>query len=187
MYDYMYGIVTNIEESHITLEVNHIGYKIHVNKGQSYSLGCEYQIYLYQKLSEKESLLFGFSTSQNRKMFLTFLNVKGIGPQIALDLAGSDINSLNNALKNSDVNYFCTFKKVGKKLAFQIINELGTLGLENVINNSSNEEFISIIIAMGFKRQDAIEFLDQQLQELTINELVSVFLKQRQKKKNLHL
>ena len=63
MYDYIKGIVTEIEPSYITIDVTNIGYKVFTANPYSFKEGEEYKIYLYQYVKEDEISLYGFKSS----------------------------------------------------------------------------------------------------------------------------
>ena len=50
MYEYIKGVVTNVESSYIVLENNGIGYLIYTANTYSFNLEEEYKIYIYQVL-----------------------------------------------------------------------------------------------------------------------------------------
>ncbi len=176
MYEYMIGIITDIQNNHIILEVNHVGYRVLVNKPTYYSLNSEYKVFLYDVVREKEILLYGFSTLIHKELFITFLNVKGVGPQIALNLSAKNPSEIHNALNNKNVNFFTAQKKIGKKLATQIILELSTSfeisGTENHV-----DELIIVLKSMGYSQLQIDNFLDNNLVSANVQLSVEAFLK----------
>ncbi len=161
MFEYFKGNVTKVKDSHIILEVSNIGYKIHVHNPNSYEHDSKIILYIYQKITENKTELYGFGTPSNKELFLTFLKVKGVGPSIAFNLAHCDKNKMSLALGNKDVNYLCTFKKVGIKLAHQIILELGTLDFsETSITDRNVDEIYAILSSMGNEDKIIKEFLN---------------------------
>ena len=52
MYSYIFGKVSEINSNSIVLECNGIGYLIYVPNPFSYTIGNEYKVYVYNKISE---------------------------------------------------------------------------------------------------------------------------------------
>jgi len=94
MYEYLKGIITKITAKYIVLEVNGIGYILHVANPYAYSgqVNQEAQIYMHQVVREDAHLLYGFRSEDEKKLFLSLISVSGIGPvsaqQMVLDLEG---------------------------------------------------------------------------------------------------
>ncbi len=175
MYEYLIGKVTDIKDNHIILEVNHIGYLIIVNNPHNYSLHCEYQVFIEQIIREKEHLLYGFEKVIHKEMFLTFMNVKGVGPQIALNLAGKDINEISYALSSKNVNYFSSQKKIGQKLANQIIVELCT-SFDNLFVDSTSKELELVLLGMGYSHLDISSYISNSSISGDLNQDVESFI-----------
>ena len=60
MYNYIKGIVDEIETDHITLSNNDIGYLIYTPNPYTFKIGETYKIYLYQYIREDEISLSKF-------------------------------------------------------------------------------------------------------------------------------
>ena len=69
--------------------------------------------------------LFGFSTPEEKAMFLHLISVSGVGCKVALSiLSGIDSNSLAAAIFNGDVRLLTKVKGLGKKTAERLVLEL---------------------------------------------------------------
>ena len=100
MYEYIKGIVTNVESSYIVLENNGIGYLIYTANPYSFNLEEEYKIYIYQVVKEDELSLYGFKEKEEKDLFLKLIEVKGLGPRMAMPmLATGSINGINDAIE----------------------------------------------------------------------------------------
>ena len=83
------------------------------------------KVYIYQAVREDAISLFGFHSSEEKKLFQKLLNVSGIGPKSALAiLANPDHQGLVEAIANNNVSYITKFPGIGKKTASRIIIEL---------------------------------------------------------------
>ena len=137
MLEYIKGIVTMILPSYIVVENNGIGYRIYTPNPYSYKEGSEYTIYIYEQIREDEHSLYGFNDISEKDMFLKLIDVKGLGPKMALPmLATGSINGICDAINRENVLYLKKFPKIGDKVAKQII-----LDLKGKV--STSEEYVS--------------------------------------------
>lgn len=157
MYNYINGKVTLIASSYIVLENNGIGYEVRVANPYSYEEGKEYKVYLYNQVREDENSLYGFKTTEEKELFLKLINVKGIGPKMALPiLATGSINGIYDAIERENILYLKKFPKIGEKVARQIILDLkGKVQVqEGLYNDNGFEELISVLESLGYKNMD---------------------------------
>ena len=124
MYSYIKGILTNIESNYIVLENNGIGYLIYTSNPYSYNINDEYKIFVYQNVKEDELSLYGFKTKEERDLFLKLIDVKGLGPKMALGIIAGTTNDVISAIESGDINYLKKFPKIGDKVARQIVLDL---------------------------------------------------------------
>lgn len=125
MFYYLRGKVVLIETQHIVVEVQHVGYEIYCPNPFVFPKGEEVTIYVYPYVREDAIRLYGFKTSDERKMFAKLINVSGIGPKGALAiLASGDPIALIKAIEEENEKFLMKFPGVGKKTARQIILDL---------------------------------------------------------------
>ncbi len=127
MYEYLKGIITKITAKYIVLEVNGIGYILHVANPYAYSgqVNQEAQIYVHQVVREDAHLLYGFRSEDEKKLFLSLISVSGIGPVSALAIIAADDNAgLVQAIETKNITYLTKFPKIGKKTAQQMVLDL---------------------------------------------------------------
>lgn len=179
MYDYIKGIITSIDTTSVTIENNNIGYKIFVGNPFSFKENEETIIYIYNKVSEDENSLYGFSKKEERELFLKLINVKGLGPKIALPiLASSTVEGLNEAIERENVIYLTKFPKVGDKLARQIILDLkGKLSTLTKTSNVINNELTEVLNNLGFKTSEINKILKDVDPSLTLEDQIKQALK----------
>ena len=157
MYSYLIGIITEINPSYIVLENNNIGYKINVANPYFFKEGIEYKIYLYEHIREDEHSLYGFNKIEERDLFLKLINVKGLGPKMALPiLATGSISGIIDAINRENILYLKKFPKIGDKVAKQIILDLkGKMEASSELYiDDSTEELIEVLENLGYKRNE---------------------------------
>lgn len=180
MYDYIKGTIKDISSGYITLDNNGIGFKIFTPNPYSFKDNEEVTIYIYNKISEDENSLFGFRTKEERELFLKLINVKGLGPKIALPiLAGSTIEGIMTAINSENVIYLTKFPKIGDKLARQIILDLkGKLETFEKDNNTViNDELVEVLLNLGYKQTEVKKILKDVDKSLSLEEQIKQSLK----------
>ena len=157
MLEYIKGIVTMILPSYIVVENNGIGYRIYTPNPYSYKEGSEYTIYIYEQIREDEHSLYGFNDISEKDMFLKLIDVKGLGPKMALPmLATGSINGICDAINRENVLYLKKFPKIGDKVAKQIILDLkGKVSTsEEYVSSSESDDLVEALEALGYKKND---------------------------------
>ena len=182
MFEYINGKVTIIESGYIVIDNNGIGYKIFVGSPYSFNIDEEYKVYLYQNIREDENTLFGFKTKEERDMFLKLINVKGLGPKMALPIiATGTIDGIADAIENENLNYLKKFPKIGDKVAKQMILDLK--GKLNAINTGIfakedySTELMEVLIGLGYKQADVKKVITKVNADSSLEEQVKEALK----------
>ena len=165
MYEYFKGIISKITAKYIVLEVNSIGYILHVANPYAYSgrLHQEAKVYVHQVVREDAELLYGFATEEGKQLFLSLISVSGIGPVSALAIIAADDNAgLVQAIEQKNITYLTKFPKIGKKTAQQMVLDLegkvvaaGGPSESKVpvqtVDNQELEEAMEAMLALGYK------------------------------------
>ena len=69
--------------------------------------------------------MYGFNKIEERDLFLKLINVKGLGPKMALPiLATGSISGIIDAINRENILYLKKFPKIGDKVAKQIVLDL---------------------------------------------------------------
>ena len=84
MYYYLKGIVVEIGDNFIVVDVNSIGYQVLVMHPEEYHIYDEVLVYISHIIREDEEYFIGFSSLDDKKFFKKLINCKGIGPKTAL-------------------------------------------------------------------------------------------------------
>ena len=180
MYSYIKGIVKDQEANYIVLDNNGIGYHIFVANPFQYKLDEEAKIYIYSYIREDEYSLYGFSSKDEKNLFLKLLNVKGVGPKLIMPmLATGSVNGIIDAIDRENILYLKKFPKVGDKVARQIILDLkGKLTVSNDTTNIGGfDELVSVLEGLGYKTVDIKKILPNMDANLKIEEQVKEALK----------
>ena len=178
MYSYIIGAVKLYENNCIVLENNKIGYLINVSNPYSYKLNEEIKVFIYNHIKEDENSLYGFKTLDEKNLFLKLINVKGIGPKMAIPMLNGDINSVYDAINNGNVDYLKKFPKIGEKVAKQIILDLkGKLTTTIDKDDNNYKELMEVLISLGYKGVDIKKILNKIDNTLSIETQIKEALK----------
>lgn len=163
MYNYIKGVIDSYGPNFISLENNNIGYRVYVSNPYSYKEKEEYKVYIYHHVREEEQTLYGFKSIEERDLFLKLINVKGVGPKLALPILASSVDAIYDAIERENILYLTKFPKVGEKVARQIILDLkGKLVRNNdLFTNDGLDELMEVLESLGYKKGDIKKILPQ--------------------------
>ena len=164
MYNYIKGIITDIQKDHIVLENNGIGYQIFTSNPYEFEENkngdSNITVYVHQHVKEDAIQLFGFKSKETKEIFLKLITVKGVGCKTACTtLAKGDPTDICNAINNDDVNYLKKIPGIGPKAAQQIVldlkGKLESISQQEPEKASKNIETlndaIEVLKALGYK------------------------------------
>jgi len=161
MFNSIKGIVTAKGTDFIRLENNGIEWEIKttiVSLSAFPGKGQEARAYVYLHHKEDQMTLFGFSSGDERSLFLDLISVSGVGPKGALKiLSGVSVGQFIEFLETEDVKSLSSLPGLGTKTAQKIILQLkGKLKLETEEGSGedqSHKEIIESLISMGFEKK----------------------------------
>lgn len=180
MLNFIYGEVVEQGSNFIVLSCNNIGFMIFVPNPFSYELNNFYKVFLYNQVREDEYSLYGFKNIEEKNMFLKLINVKGLGPKMAMPmLATGSIDGIADAIERENLLYLTKFPKIGEKLAKQIILDLkGKLNVSsNNIISDATEELIEVLTSLGYKNIEIKKVLPQIDNSKSLEEQIKEALK----------
>ena len=179
MYAYIKGKVTDQTSNQIIVETYGVGYEINVSNPYNFKLGEEVKVHVYEHIREDEDTLYGFKTIDEKELFLKLIEVKGIGPRMALPMfATGSINGIVDAIERENVLYLKKFPKIGEKVAKQIILDLkGKLNYTGSSETTNFEELTEVLKGLGYKEKDFKGIIPKIDSDLKIEDQVKEALK----------
>ena len=183
--------------THLTLDVQGVGYEVHIPLSTYYALpnlGDVTALNIHTHLREDAIQLFGFLSPSEKESFLLLTSVSGIGPKLALSVLSSlSIIDLVHAIRTEDVDKLATVPGIGKKSAGRIALELkdkvdkihgahpqATATASNA--DGPYEDALSALINLGYRAQDAKDALKRVRKategQLALKELIREGLKE---------
>lgn len=199
MYAYLKGELVEVLEESIVVEVNDIGYHVHIPASMIEGFtgtGQRVKIYTYLHVKEDIMELYGFLTRDDLNIFKLLLGVSGIGPKGALGiLSVLTPDDLRFAVLGEDVKTISKAPGIGKKTAQRLILELkDKLKLEDVLEKTEaygenqqtdglsgvKSEAVQALTALGYTSSEALKAVNSlELDpEITVEELLKAALKQ---------
>lgn len=161
--------------THLTLDVQGVGYEVHIPLSTYYALPNLDEVTalnIHTHLREDAIQLFGFLSLSEKELFLLLTTVSGIGPKLALSaLSSLPVTELVRAVQAEDIDKLSTVPGIGKKSASRIALELkdkvGKIqpataqvsASEGASLDGPFEDALSALVNLGYRPQDAKDAL----------------------------
>ncbi|MDH5668310.1 MAG: Holliday junction branch migration protein RuvA [Nitrospira sp.] len=161
--------------THLTLDVQGVGYEVHIPLSTYYALPNLDEVTalnIHTHLREDAIQLFGFSSPHEKELFLLLTTVSGVGPKLALSvLSNLPVPELLHAIRTDDVDKLTTIPGIGKKSASRVtlelkdkVGKLQTGSTQSVSPEAADpegpfEDALSALVHLGYRRQDAKDAL----------------------------
>lgn len=167
MYEYIKGEVVDTGKDYAVIEAGGVGYHINTSSNSLCSLkaGETAKLYCDFIVREDAHMLYGFSTTEEREMFIKLTAVSGIGPKLALSVLSSlRVSEIAAAVITSDENAFQKISGIGKKTAQRIIIDLaGKINAGDTAETGGmvagtldkESEAVSALVSLGYNRAEA--------------------------------
>ncbi len=147
----------------IIVDVNGVGYELLVPLSTFYVLGDVGSVVglnVHTHVREDALQLFGFSTDQEKRLFLMLISVSGIGPRLAITiLSGLGAEELIQAIRMGDLPRLVAIPGVGKKTAERLVLELKDKVTSLAITQASPQSTVGIAQSGAVMRDDVVSAL----------------------------
>ena len=170
MIAFLKGTVKEINEDSTILDVNGVGYEVSSSSKTLKDIFISEiaELWVHTHVREDAIKLFGFSTTMEKKLFLAFIGINGIGPKMALALISSapSLQELLKMIEEEDLNSLVRLPRVGKKSAQQIILSLKGQLKEGWLEQSEKQlntrkSLTTALLNLGFRSGEIRSVLDQ--------------------------
>jgi Holliday junction DNA helicase RuvA len=160
------GRITSRKPDNVIIDVNGIGYQINVSLHTLSSLppeGNEVFLSIYTHVREDAIQLYGFTSEDEKKIFITLLGISGIGPKMGLTiLSGISHDDFLSSIENEDVAMLCRVPGLGKKTAQRLILELREkLPAAKGVRDKLYEDTLSALVNLGYKKSIAQQSIEK--------------------------
>lgn len=159
MIGFIKGIVEEKGNDYVLLDHNGLGFMVYYPHALETKMKDEIKVYTYMNVREDDISLFGFSSPDEKALFMKLISVKGLGPKTALNiLRAVSMKSLIMAIEEGDVAFMKKLPGIGAKTASQIVLDLqGKLVMQPtdaVSSNNELEDALEALKSLGYKPQD---------------------------------
>ena len=169
------GLIKDKKPSLVLLEVNGVGYEVHIPLSTSFQLpnnGESTFILTHLVIRDDQHTLYGFATEEERKLFRTLIKISGVGAKMALTiLSGINVNGFVQSVINGDVDTLVHLPGIGKKTAERLIVEMKDkiqdvtdspeLTGSAASDNNMLLEARNALVNLGYKSSEARRILDK--------------------------
>lgn len=191
MYEFIEGEFFEKSPAHLIVRAGHLAYyiRISVHTYSQISNLSNGRIYLHFIVREDAQILYGFSSREEREIFKSLISVSGVGANTArLILSSLSPEEVAQAILAGNVVVLQGIKGIGAKSAQRIIVDLKDkvgkgAGIDELFfsqDNTSHEEALSALVALGFPKKTVEKILTRILSEqpdLSVEEIVKTALK----------
>lgn len=196
MIEYIKGELTELTPALAVVECHGIGYGINVslNTYSAIQGKKDIKLYIVEAIREDAHILYGFSTKQERELFLLLISVSGIGGNTArMILSALSPSELCNVISSGNDKLLKTVKGIGLKTAQRIIvdlkDKIGTTGIEAAdvltvpaaqAHSEVYEEAIAALTMLGFAQvpsQKVVSAILKEEPEAAVEKVIKLALK----------
>lgn len=157
------GKVVQLTKETVIIDINGLGIEVFVPKSllSDTEKGDLIYLYTYMLVREDNISLFGFSSLEEKHLFLEFLAVGGVGPKLSLSILSSlSIDNIRSAILSEKPDYFSRVPGIGKKTAQKIIIQMqGKLpdsdGLAIRSITDVDDAVVDALISLGYSVVEA--------------------------------
>ena len=199
MIEYVRGELAELTPAYAVVEAHGVGYglSISLNTYSGIQNKKEVKLYVVESIREDAYALFGFSTKQEREMFLLLITVSGVGANTArMILSAMSPAELCNVISSGNEKMLKTVKGIGLRTAQRIIVDLrDKIAAEGVadqmpaagaaaasaMNNEVRDEAIGALTMLGFSPAPSAKVVSAILTDnpqLPVEQVVKLALKQ---------
>ncbi len=194
MIAYLKGTIISQNEESIIIENNGLGYDVFIPKSTltNYPENCQAELFIYHHINDSGQTLFGFPTSEDRKLFLHLISVSGIGPKTALQFFDYYPSSeIVSHITSGNLAAISKISGIGKKSSERIILELkdkltklygptyqvdGGVSINccsnNLLESAFKEDLIGAFIGLGYNKKQIEELIEQNSNHLSEHQSV---------------
>lgn len=182
MIAYVHGIVEDIAEDNVVLDVNGMGINVNISADTASRLpgiGEPAKIYTYTCVREDTFQLYGFLTRCDLDIFKKLITVNGIGPKGGLAiLSVMNAEDLRFAIMQGDAKAIAKAPGIGPKTAQRVILDLkdkielddsliqreitqAAGGNPLIADTPQKQEAVEALVSLGYGQAESIKAVNQ--------------------------
>ena len=177
MIAYVHGVIDEISEDNVVVDVGGIGYNVRISADTAARLpgeGESIRLYTYTLVREDACQLYGFLTRNDLDIFKKCITVNGIGPKGALAiLSVMDADSLRYAIMTGDAKAISRAPGIGARTAERLILDLkDKIQIDDVLigkeiaataagsqmdDSPQKKEAVEALVSLGYGQAESIK------------------------------
>lgn len=182
MIGYLRGTILDIHGSEVWLDVQGVGYRVHVGKqGVGSAVGSDIALYIHTAVKEDAITLYGFADYAALRLFELVISVSGVGPKIGMAIVGGAASdTVERAIRDADVAFFQSIPGIGKKGAQRIIVDLKSkIGSFKDVDlaDGAGDDVVEALKQFGFKEGEIMAALSDLDRSMSVEDQVRAGLK----------
>jgi len=128
MIAHLSGTLLSKEPNQVIVDVAGVGYDVTIPLSTFYDLDDQesnVKLLIYTHVKEDALQLYGFKTAGERKLFVHFISVSGVGPKLAIALLSHmKADELIESIKSNNLARLTQIPGVGRKTAERLVVDL---------------------------------------------------------------
>ena len=191
MIAHLKGKLTYKSPIEIAIDVNGVGYQVFVPLSTFYALPeVEEDVFLdiHTHMREESLKLFGFYTTDEKKIFEKLIAINKVGPKLALTiLSGMPPAELFTTIDSNDIGKLSTIPGIGRKTAERLILEMrdkmdgisldSGIQKDSIPQNGLFDDALSALVNLGYKKNQAEQTLKKVYPEGKVGDSIEDIIK----------
>jgi holliday junction DNA helicase RuvA len=187
MIAHLSGTLLSKEPNQVIVDVGGVGYDVTIPLSTFYDLDeqkKDVQLLIYTHVKEDALQLYGFKTANERKLFVHFISVSGVGPKLGIALLSHmKAEELIESIKSNNLARLTQIPGVGRKTAerlvvdlrdkmiqlsqSQVAEETGVRPETTYVSfeDTARADALSALLNLGYQRSGAEKAIDAALAE----------------------
>lgn len=187
MIAHLSGTLLSKEPNQVIVDVGGVGYDVTIPLSTFYDLDdqkSDVKLLIYTHVKEDALQLYGFKTANERKLFVHFISVSGVGPKLGIALLSHmKAEELIESIKSNNLARLTQIPGVGRKTAerlvvdlrdkmiqlsqSQVAEETGVRPETTYVSSedSARADALSALLNLGYQRSGAEKAIDAALAE----------------------
>ncbi len=128
MIAHLSGILLSKEPNQVIIDVGGVGYDVTIPLSTFYDLDeqkKDVQLLIYTHVKGDALQLYGFKTANERKLFIHFISVSGVGPKLGIALLSHmKADELIESIKSNNLARLTQIPGIGRKTAERLVVDL---------------------------------------------------------------
>ena len=187
MIAHLSGTLLSKEPNQVIVDVGGVGYDVTIPLSTFYDLDdqkSDVKLLIYTHVKEDALQLYGFKTANERRLFVHFISVSGVGPKLGIALLSHmKADELIESIKSNNLARLTQIPGIGRKTAERLVVDLRDkmiqlsqsqvaeeTGVRPEITYVSSEDTaradaLSALLNLGYQRSGAEKAIDAALAE----------------------